>query len=68
MGWPGALLEDGPQVLPDKWSHSTQIRARDYSKGEVPGSKEHSVSVVEVLGSGRFAKESMGFQASFVRR
>lgn len=56
------------RVLPDESSHSTQITGRDYSKRDVLGSKEHNISVVEVLGSGRFAKESVGFQASFVRR
>lgn len=55
-------------MLPDESSHSTQITGRDYSKRDVLGSKEHNIPVVEVLGSGRFAKESVGFQVSFVRR
>lgn len=44
----------------DGHSRSTQVRGRDYRKGEVLGSKEHDVSIVEVLGSGRIAKDFSG--------
>lgn len=51
------------QSLSSCWaghSRSTLIRGRDYRNREVLGSKEHNVSVVEVSGSGSFAKDFSG--------